>query len=78
MSKADNTDKVKFTGTVVSVNNSILLVEIKHGESLFTVTAYPGGKLRKNSIMITLGDTVDVEVSPYDLTRGRVVYRHAK
>jgi len=78
MSKADNTDKVKFTGTVVSVNNSILLVDIKHGDNTFSVTAYPGGKLRKNSIMITLGDTVDVEVSPYDLTRGRVVYRHAK
>lgn len=78
MAKSDNSDKVMFTGTVTSVNNSILQVEIKNGDSAFSVTAYPGGKLRKNSIMITLGDVVDVEVSPYDLTKGRVVYRHSR
>jgi len=74
----DNSDKVRLTGTVTSVNNSIIFVEVKHGDKQLNITAYPGGKLRKNSIMITLGDTVDVEVSPYDLTRGRIVYRHAK
>jgi len=74
----DNNDKVRLTGTVTNVNNSIIFVEVKHGDKQFNITAYPGGKLRKNSIMITLGDTVDVEVSPYDLTKGRIVYRHAK
>ena len=73
-----NSDKVRLTGTVTNVANSIIFVDVKHGDSQFNITAYPGGKLRKHSIMITLGDTVDVEVSPYDLTRGRIVYRHAK
>ena len=35
-----------------------------------------GGKIRKNHINILLGDRVDIEMSPYDLTRGRIVYRH--
>jgi translation initiation factor IF-1 len=35
-----------------------------------------GGKLRKNNIHILLGDQVDMEFSPYDVTRGRIVYRH--
>lgn len=74
----NNTDKVKLTGTVTGVNNSIIFVDVRAGDNQFSITAYPGGKLRKNSIMITLGDTVDVEVSPYDLTKGRIVYRHAK
>lgn len=74
----NNSDKVKLTGLVTNVNNSIIFVEVQHGDSRFNITAYPGGKLRKNSIMITMGDTVDVEVSPYDLTKGRIVYRHAK
>lgn len=74
----DNSDKVKLTGVVTNVNNSIIFVEVQHGDRSFNITAYPGGKLRKNSIMITMGDTVDVEVSPYDLSKGRIVYRHAK
>lgn len=74
----NNSDKVRLTGVVTSVNNSIIFVEVQHGERRFNITAYPGGKLRKNSIMITMGDTVDLEVSPYDLTKGRIVYRHAK
>lgn len=74
----NNSDKVKLTGVVTSVNNSIIFVEVQHGDRRFNITAYPGGKLRKNSIMITMGDTVDLEVSPYDLTKGRIVYRHAK
>lgn len=39
------------------------------------VDAYPGGKIRKFTIHIVVGDTVKVEVSPYDLTKGRIVYR---
>jgi translation initiation factor IF-1 len=39
------------------------------------IVAYIGGKLRKHRINILLGDKVVVEMSPYDLTRGRVVYR---
>ena len=40
------------------------------------ITATIGGKLRQNNIRILAGDSVDVEMSTYDLTRGRVVYRN--
>ena len=39
------------------------------------VIAYIGGKLRKFSIKIILGDTVDVEMTPYDLSKGRITFR---
>lgn len=42
------------------------------------VLAYLSGKMRKYYIRILLGDRVKVEMSPYDLTRGRIVYRHKK
>jgi translation initiation factor IF-1 len=44
-------------------------------ENGFLVLAHVSGKIRKNSIRILLGDKVTVELSPYDLTRGRIVYR---
>lgn len=44
-------------------------------ENNHTIIAYIGGKIRKHGIKIICGDHVDVEMSPYDLTRGRVVYR---
>ena len=40
------------------------------------ITATIGGKLRKNNIRILAGDSVDIEMSAYDLTKGRVVYRN--
>jgi translation initiation factor IF-1 len=45
-------------------------------ENDHTITATLGGKLRQNNIRILLGDDVEVEMSPYDLNRGRVVYRN--
>jgi translation initiation factor IF-1 len=45
-------------------------------ENQHKVIATLGGKLRQHNIRILLGDLVDVEMSPYDLTRGRVVYRN--
>ena len=38
--------------------------------------AHTSGKLRKNRIRVLVGDKVDVEMTPYDLTKGRIVYRH--
>jgi len=46
--------------------------------SSHTVLAYLSGKMRKNYIRILLGDRVKVELSPYDLTRGRITYRFKK
>ncbi|MGP1451260.1 MAG: translation initiation factor IF-1 [Metamycoplasmataceae bacterium] len=47
-------------------------VELENGK---IIKAYISGKMRVNRIRILPGDTVDVEMSPYDLTRGRIVYR---
>ena len=49
-----------------------------HLETGHEVLAYLAGKMRKYYIRILLGDKVRVEMSPYDLTRGRIVYRHKK
>jgi translation initiation factor IF-1 len=47
-----------------------VLLENKH-----QIVAYIGGKMRKHDIKIICGDRVEVEMSPYDMTKGRVVYR---
>ncbi|MCS6976186.1 MAG: translation initiation factor IF-1 [Gemmatales bacterium] len=52
--------------------NTQFRVELENGHM---VTAHVSGKMRKNFIRIIPGDTVTVELSPYDLTRGRIVYR---
>lgn len=66
-------DVIEVTGKVQKVlTNGELKVEL---ENKHTVTAYVSGKIRMNKIRILEGDTVIVELSPYDLTRGRVTYR---
>ncbi|WAM01657.1 translation initiation factor IF-1 [Mycoplasmopsis felis] len=61
------------------------IVKEAHTTDLYTVEledngawikAHISGKMRVNHIRILPGDTVDVEISPYDLTQGRIVYRH--
>lgn len=64
---------LKFSGTVEEVlGNSMFRVKLENNHM---VTAYIGGKLRKFTIKIIQGDKVDVEMSPYDLTKARIVYR---
>jgi len=66
-------DTVEYTGTVVeSLPNTMFRVELENGHK---VLAYLSGKMRKFYIRIYLGDKVKVEMSPYDLTRGRITYR---
>ena len=65
-------EKIEVEGKVVEVlKGSDYLVELQNG---FTVTAYVSGKMRVNMIRILPGDTVTIELSPYDLTRGRIVW----
>jgi translation initiation factor IF-1 len=45
-------------------------------ESQHKIIAYLGGKLRKNNIKVLMGDLVEIEMSPYDLSKGRVIYRN--
>nr|AIT94142.1 translational initiation factor 1 [Marsupiomonas sp. NIES 1824] len=54
------------------LSNGMFRVKLENG---FQVLAHISGKIRRNSIRIVLGDCVVVELSPYDLTRGRIVYR---
>jgi translation initiation factor IF-1 len=51
------------------------MFRVKLEESGHVIICYLGGKLRQHNIKILMGDNVDVEMSPYDMTRGRVIYR---
>ena len=73
---AKKEEKLEVEGTVVeALPNAQFTVELDNGHRLL---AYLSGKMRKYYIRILLGDRVRVEMSPYDLTRGRIVYRHKK
>ena len=66
---------MRFSGTVDEVLPNAMFRVILDNEQQTRITATIGGKLRQNNIRILLGDRVEVEMSPYDLSRGRVVYR---
>ncbi|MDF1512730.1 MAG: translation initiation factor IF-1 [Anaerolineae bacterium] len=69
-------EKITVEGTVVEALPSTQFhVQLDSGHQ---VLAYLSGKMRKYYIRILLGDRVRVELSPYDLTRGRIVYRFKK
>lgn len=67
-------DVIEVQGTVVEpLPNGMFRVEIDNGHR---VLAHVSGKIRMHFIRILPGDKVTVELSPYDLTRGRITYRH--
>ena len=69
-------DLIDMHGDVTQcLSNGFFRVKLENG---FLVLAYLSGKIRKNSIRIVLGDRVLVQLSPYDLTRGRIIYRLRK
>jgi translation initiation factor IF-1 len=66
-------DAIEVTGTVIEpLPNAMFRVQLENGH---IVLAHISGKMRKHFIRILRGDKVTVELSAYDLTRGRVVYR---
>lgn len=66
-------DVIEVEGTVLeSLPNAMFNVELANGHK---VLAHVSGKIRMNYIRILPGDKVTVELSPYDLTRGRIIYR---
>ena len=66
-------DAIQMEGRVVeTLPNTTFRVQLQNGH---LVTAHISGKMRKNYIRILTGDTVTVEMTPYDLTKGRIVYR---
>lgn len=73
---ANKEDKIEVEGTVVeALPSTQFMVEL---DNKHKVLAYLSGKMRKYYIRILLGDRVKVELSPYDLTRGRITYRFKK
>ena len=71
---AKEEDKIQVEGVIVeALPATQFRVRLENGHE---VLAYLSGRMRKYYIRILLGDRVRVEVSPYDLSRGRIVYRH--
>lgn len=67
-------EKIEAVGTVIkALPNTFFKVELENGHE---VLAHISGKMRQRYIRVLLGDTVLVELTPYDLTRGRIVYRY--
>ncbi len=67
-------EKLILEGTIVeALPNTSFRVELENGH---TILAYLSGKMRKFYIRVLLGDKVRVELSPYDLERGRIIYRY--
>ena len=76
VSMAKKEEKTEMEGTVIeALPGTQFRVELDNGHE---VLAYLSGKMRKYYIRILLGDRVRVEISPYDLTRGRITYRYKR
>jgi translation initiation factor IF-1 len=67
-------DSIEVEGTVLEpLPNAMFRVELDNGHKIL---AHISGKMRMHFIRILVGDKVKVQLSPYDLTRGRITYRH--
>jgi translation initiation factor IF-1 len=67
-------EKIEMEGEVLeALGSGMFRVELDNGHALI---AYTAGKMRRYRIRMAPGDRVSVQVSPYDITRGRIVYRH--
>jgi len=74
MAKAE--DKIRVEGTILeALPGTQFKVKLENGHEII---AYLSGKMRKYYIRVLLGDQVTIEMSPYDMTKGRIVYRHKK
>ena len=66
-------DHIEMLGTVIdTLPNTMFRVELENGH---IVTAHISGRMRKNYIRILTGDKVKVELTPYDLSKGRIIFR---
>ncbi len=66
-------DVIEIEGTIIeSMPNAMFRVELENGHEIL---AHISGKIRKNFIRILPGDKVKVEMTPYDLTKGRITFR---
>lgn len=66
-------DAIEFNGVVTELlPNAVFRVKLENGRE---ITAHISGKMRKNRIRVLVGDDVTVEMTPYDLTQGRITFR---
>ncbi len=66
-------DHIEMAGTIIdTLPNTMFRVELENGH---IITAHISGRMRKNYIRILTGDKVKVELTPYDLTKGRIIFR---
>jgi translation initiation factor IF-1 len=73
MTLANTQEKIEVEGVVIeALPNTMFKVELENDHE---VLAYLSGRMKKYYIKVLLGDRVRVELSPYDLTRGRITYR---
>lgn len=71
MSKEDH---IEMSGVIIeSLPNTMFRVKLENGH---LITAHISGKMRKNYIRLLTGDDVTVELTPYDLSKGRIIYRN--
>ncbi len=71
---AKDKDVIEVRGKVMEVlPNATFLVELEQNHH--RIFAHPSGKMRKNNIRILPGDKILLEISPYDINRGRIIYR---
>jgi translation initiation factor IF-1 len=74
MTIAGKEDKIELEGEVIEAfRNGMYKIKLDNGHETLGYTA---GKMRRYRIKILPGDRINIELSPYDLTRGRIVYRH--
>ena len=72
--REDTESALTMDGTVTKIlNGSMCRVQLDNG---LEVLGHLSGKMRKFGIRIAIGDRVAIEISPYDLTKGRITYRH--
>lgn len=69
-------EALRFEGVVTDVRpNATFKVNVQNNNSVITVLGYISGKMRQHEIRISQGDRVELEISPYDLGKGRIVRR---
>ena len=70
-------DMIELEGKIMEkLPNANFIVGVTLSQRNHQITAHLSGKMRKNFIKVLVGDRVTVEITPYDLTKGRITYRH--
>ena len=72
---SEKEDLMEFEGVVTELLPNAMF-RVKLEDNTHEILAHTSGKMRKNRIRVLVGDRVTVEMTPYDLTKGRIIFRH--